>query len=97
MWFKEFFSETGASMTRLLSFMLISAGVITQIVILWIALHTSGQVINGVYIPADTNVIEALTYAEGFLVALGLGAKVGQKFGEKSSVELEANKKEPTV
>lgn len=87
--FKEFFSEVGsASMTRLTSFMLVCTAMAVQIVVMYLGLTTHGTLINGVYIPADTGVIEALNYATYGLLAFGLSAKVIQKFGEKSNVDI---------
>lgn len=88
MW-KDFFVETtNASMTRLLSFMIVSAALIVQIVVLYLALTTHGQMINNVWIPADTGIIEVLNYSSFGLLGFGLGAKVVQKFGEKSNIDM---------
>jgi len=88
MW-KDFFAETtSASMTRLLSFMLVCGALIIQVVVLYLAFTTHGQVINNVYIPADTSIMDLLNYSTGILLGFGLGAKVVQKFGEKNNIDI---------
>jgi hypothetical protein len=86
---KDFFSETSAaSMTRLLSFVIVSAAMLIQLTVMYLAITTKGQVINNVYIPVDTGMVEVLNYSTLGLLSLGLGAKVAQKYGEKSNTDI---------
>lgn len=88
MW-KDFFSEnSNASMVRLLSFMIVVVALLVQCIVMYLGLTVHGQFINNVWIPADTNVMEILTYASYGLLGLGLGSKVAQKFGEKSNADI---------
>ena len=59
-----------------------------QIVIIYLSLTTKGQIINNVYFPAETGMIEVLNYSSMGLLAFGLGAKVAQKYGEKSNTDI---------
>lgn len=83
--FKDFFNETStASITRLTTFMLVCLAIIIQLVNLYIGLSSHGQIVNNIYIPIDTSVMEVFNYATFGILGFGLGAKVVQKFGEKN-------------
>jgi hypothetical protein len=87
--FKDFFAETTtASMIRLTSFILVCLAVVIQLVACYIALNTHGIVINNVFIPADTNLLDTLNYSTFGILGLALGSKVIQKFGEKNNLDI---------
>lgn len=87
--FKEFFSESGnASMTRLLSFVLVCVAILLQITVIFLALTAKAEVVNGTPMPIDTSVIEVLNYSTGIVLGFGLGAKVIQKYGEKNNIDI---------
>ncbi len=81
---KNFFSEaSGQSMMRLISFMLVAAGIAVGVCTCILAFHTGALVINGVLIPADVTIIREMTWLTGVLISTGVGGKFVQKFAER--------------